>query len=155
MLTGNLGKQGKSLLILDLNGLLGYMTKSYTHHGVGVYNTGYNEAKPIYTEGKTAIFARPSLEKVTFETLVRKKSLYDVGVWSSAGFEDTKLMVDKFFGRNFTQLLFVTYDMANQSGDCKPRSMERNYTKIWQKYTQYNESNTIMISNFYNKIEDY
>lgn len=33
--------------------------------------------------------------------------------------------------------------------------MERNYSKIWQKYTQYSESNTIMVSNFYNKIEDY
>ena len=109
----NIGKQGKSLLILDLNGLLGYMTKNFTQAGVGVYNSGYNEAKPIYSEGRTAIFARPNLEQITFETLIRKKSMYDVGIWSSAGFDDTKLMVDKFFGRNFTQLLFVTYDLSN------------------------------------------
>ena len=33
--------------------------------------------------------------------------------------------------------------------------MQRNYASIWQKYTQYNDSNTLMISPHYNLIEDY
>lgn len=33
--------------------------------------------------------------------------------------------------------------------------MERNYGKIWAKYSDYNERNTVMISNFYNQIEDF
>jgi hypothetical protein len=35
--------------------------------------------------------------------MVRKKSLFDVAVWSSADFMDTKLMVEFLFGRYLSQ----------------------------------------------------
>ena len=49
----NYAKQNKSLLILDLNGVLGYMTKSYKRHGgaVGIYGKGENVAKPAFVDG--------------------------------------------------------------------------------------------------------
>ena len=37
----------------------------------------------------------------------------------------------------------------------KPIELQRNYTNIWQKYPQYDETNTLMISNFYNLEEEF
>ena len=33
--------------------------------------------------------------------------------------------------------------------------MARDFAGLWHKYSQYNETNTVMISPFYNLIEDY
>ena len=33
--------------------------------------------------------------------------------------------------------------------------MVRNLANIWAKYPQYDETNTLMISNFYNQVEDF
>ena len=43
------------------------------------------------------------------------------------------------------------------SGEVSPESkpMARNYSGIWAKYSQYNESNTLMVSNHMNLIEDF
>lgn len=37
----------------------------------------------------------------------------------------------------------------------RPFPMVRNLANIWAKYPQYSEENTLMISNFYNEIEDF
>lgn len=79
----------KTLLILDLNGVLGKMTKQFKP----------DKFKPVYHQGNCAIYQRPDLDKITFHLMVRKKSMYDVAVWSSADFLDTKLMVEFLFGR--------------------------------------------------------
>ena len=95
-----MSKQAKSLLIFDLNGVLGYMTKELKKTGVsGIYAA---ETKPDFVDNRIAIFNRPYIEKMTFEILIRKKKQYDIGVWSSADYNDTKLMVDKFFGRYYS-----------------------------------------------------
>ena len=31
----------------------------------------------------------------------------------------------------------------------------RNFAPVWQKFSQYDESNTLMVSNYYNSIEDF
>ena len=94
-------KKSKSLIIFDLNGLLGHLTKSHKkHNNLGIYSA---DAKPIFEDNNTAVFARPNLNVIAFDLLVRDKKDYDVGVWSSAGMDDTRLMIDKFFGRFFTQ----------------------------------------------------
>lgn len=98
------GKVNKSLLILDLNGLLGHMTKNHTKYGsTGVYNRSDMMATPIHKDANVALYSRPGMVQFTFNFLVMKKRIYDVGVWSSADFDDTKLMVEKFFGRYYTQ----------------------------------------------------
>jgi len=53
-----IGKTAKSLLILDLNGLLGFMTKKYTKFGSqGVYNEDRELlSKPIHLDNKIAIY---------------------------------------------------------------------------------------------------
>jgi hypothetical protein len=96
-----MSKQAKNLLIFDLNGVLGYMTKEFKTIGSGgIYN---QEVHPEFLDSKVAVYNRPFLEKMTYDVLIRKKKQYDVGVWSSADYNDTKLMVDKLFGRYFTQ----------------------------------------------------
>lgn len=54
-------KASKSLLIFDLDGTLCHMTKSFkrTANVSGIYSQGDLEAKPIFAEKTTAIYARP------------------------------------------------------------------------------------------------
>lgn len=61
------------------------------------------KAVPSYKDANLSIYSRPNLTDFIFNFLVQKKRIYDVGVWSSAGFDDTKIMVEKFFGRYYTQ----------------------------------------------------
>ena len=37
----------------------------------------------------------------------------------------------------------------------KPAPLARNLANIWAKYPQYSEENTLMVSNFYNEVEDF
>ena len=83
----NYAKQNKSLLILDLNGVLGYMTKSYKRHGgaVGIYGKGENVRDWIYVEDNCAavdfvrnngkigeIYNIPGYEEITNIQLTKK-----------------------------------------------------------------------------------
>ena len=68
------------------------------------------------------------------------------------------------FGRYLSQLLFVTYcdrekfniePEFQDENHVKPFPMSRNLGTIWSKYPQYDETNTLMVSNFYNIIPDF
>ena len=39
--------------------------------------------------------------------------------------------------------------------EIRPIPMARNLANIWARYPQYSEENTLMVSNFYNEIEDF
>ena len=62
------------------------------------------------------------------------------------------------------RLLFVLFTDRQQfvpptdfqdAENIKPFPMVRNLANVWAKYPQYNEENTIMISNYYNEVEDF
>jgi hypothetical protein len=63
----NLRKQGKSLLIFDLNGVLGHFTNDYLkYRSTGIYQTDNKQdllsvSQAIWQERDQAIFARPNL----------------------------------------------------------------------------------------------
>ena len=101
----SLAKQKKSLLIFDLDGVLCHLTRDYKRNTnvQGIYSKGDLKAKPKYVDNTTAIFERPSLDKVSYNLLIQQKKMYDVGVWSSANMEDTELMIKQVFGRFYTQ----------------------------------------------------
>ena len=46
--------------------------------------------------------------------LVKQKKDFDIGIWSSAGLEDSQNIVKNIFGRYLTQLLFVMYTDREQ-----------------------------------------
>ena len=60
-------------------------------------------------------------------------------------------------------LLFVTFadrDKDNHPDfpdphQIRPFPMSRNLANIWARYPQYSEENTLVVSNFYNEIEDF
>lgn len=88
----HLRKQAKSLLIFDLNGVLGHYSNDFHLYGsTGIYQTGTSgkeltSANNIVWQDKGlghAIFARPYIKKVTLDMLVREKKKYDIGIWSS------------------------------------------------------------------------
>ena len=57
------------------------------------------------------------------------------------------------------RLLFVTCNARTETKDddhrIKPIEVQRNYSNIWTKFPHYNETNTLMISNFYNLEEEF
>ena len=57
------------------------------------------KAKPIFSDAKAEIFARPSFDKIKNDLLVKSRKEFDVGFWSSAGLEDSQLLVSKLLGR--------------------------------------------------------
>ena len=97
------------------------------------------EAKPIYhdDETKKAIFARPNVDKINYDMLVKQKKLYDVGIWSSSNIQDTELMVKHVFGRFYTQLLFILYNKEHTADDLSYRNQDdfegfpRNFSSVW------------------------
>ena len=99
------GKQTKSLLIYDLNGVLGYMTHNHakTSKGIGIYGQGELKVGPDWSDEKTAVYKRPNLHKIADELMIGNKRLYDIGIWSGCDYNDTKLMIEKLFGRYYTQ----------------------------------------------------
>ncbi len=70
------------LLVFDLNGTLGYATKSpKLYNQQGIY-TG-QEIKPSFTDHKYQVYNRPSSQFITYDLLVKQKKQIDIGVWSS------------------------------------------------------------------------
>ena len=79
----------KLLVVLDLNGTICHLNKSQkVFNKQGVYSQGENVATPIAQTSKYSLFARPNLNKMT-DLLVKEKKKYDIGIWSSAGLEDS------------------------------------------------------------------
>lgn len=107
----HLRKQAKSLLIFDLNGVLGHYSTDYQKfRSTGIYHTAGQPGDDLtsvdqllWSDRDHAIFGRPSLRKVTFDMLVREKKKYDIGIWSSNDQKTTELLVKHLFGRQFTQ----------------------------------------------------
>ena len=102
--TSYLAKQRKTLVVFDLNGVLGYYTKEHNKYmSQGIYSVGDRKVKPQFTHANSALYERPNLDKIAFDLLVKQKKMYDVGVWSCANKEETQFLVEKFFGRFFRQ----------------------------------------------------
>ena len=53
------------------------------------------------------------------------------------------------------RLLFVTFNKDAKQGDPTSVPMARNFSNIWHKFGNYDETNTIMVSPFENKVEDF
>ena len=68
----NFNKAGKSLLIFDLNGVLGYYTRQHLKfQAQGIYSGKDRKATPTFVNGNDAVFERPGLNKITFDLLIK------------------------------------------------------------------------------------
>lgn len=47
------------------------------------------KAHALYQDNKVQLFGRPSLDKIKNGLLVKEKKDFDLGIWSSAGLEDS------------------------------------------------------------------
>lgn len=89
--------------------------------------------------------------------LYAKKKDYDFGVWANQSRENTAIQINNFFGvarYNLKFVLFTPRKAPNQAL-LDPEPTERDLKLIWDKHPEYDETNTVIISNFENKIEDY
>ena len=84
------------LVILELNGLLGHVNrniKTFNQHGI--YNdtsslTPTPFVKPVFEDSQMQIFARPNLQYINYELLLKSKKEIDIGIWSSQDRENTQ-----------------------------------------------------------------
>lgn len=63
-------------------------------------------------------------------------------------------------GRFLTQLLFVSFDptrthIGEDVPDVRARAMSRNLSSVFARYPHFDESNTVVVSNHYNQVEDF
>eukprot|EP00347_Sterkiella_histriomuscorum_P009142 403342359 len=156
-------KTDKLLLIFDLPGVLGYVNKNLKATAAkGIYSQDSDTpAKPVYKDSYQEVYARPKVEEVQQEVLIRQRKVFDVGIWSSLGREDTEIFIKHLFGRYYTNLLFVSYtgqdatNNQNLENAGRSKKMGRNLSNVFGKYQHFDETNTLMISNHYNQIEEF
>ena len=67
------------------------------------------KAEASYEDKNIQLFKRPGFDLMTMYMLVKQKKDFDIGIWSSAGLEDSQNIVKNMFGRYLSQLLFVMY----------------------------------------------
>lgn len=72
MVKGSLQRQGKNLLIFDLNGVLGHFESSNNQEvNQSIYAKG-QEVKPIFrSASQGSLYARPFLNQVNFKLLIQ------------------------------------------------------------------------------------
>ncbi|CDW85004.1 UNKNOWN [Stylonychia lemnae] len=147
----------KILLLFDLNGTLGYVNKNLkTVSQQGIY-TGNELIKPVFQDAHQQIYQRPNLKYINHDILLKMKDKFDIGVWSCQSRENTQVQLKYLFGRFFPQKGLQGKDYAEsvEEQEIKPVPISRNLGSIFQKYPQYDEQSTIVVSNFYNKMEDF
>jgi hypothetical protein len=112
--------------------------------------------KPVFQDPTQQVFQRPNLQYINYELLLKAKKELDIAVWSSQDRETTEIQLKHLFGRFLTQLLFVSFDPSGRTDlDVRPKAMSRNLSSVFQRYPHYDETNTIVVSNFYNTLEDF
>lgn len=88
------GKAKKSLLLFDLNGVLGYMTNDLKKSkSLGIYQTEEFKITPDFQDNNVALIKRPNLPRITQDLMIGKRNIYDVGIWSSCDQADTQLLI--------------------------------------------------------------
>lgn len=86
---------------------------------------------------------------------------FDVAVWSSLNPQDTQILTSNFFGRYYRNLLFVAptkreeYEGKQGRENFAPIPIQRDLGQIFQKFPQYEQSNTIVFTTQKNLLAKY
>lgn len=115
------------------------------------------DMKPKKVENGYNFYHRPNLEDLLNTLMYTKKNDYDFAVWANQSKENTSIQINNFFGIARYNLKFVLFTPRKAPNQMllDPEPIERELKLIWDKHPQYDESNTVIISNYENKIEDY
>jgi len=112
----------------------------------------------VFEDHSAQVFQRPNLHYVNYDLLLKTKKSLEIGVWSSADRDTTQLLIKHLFGRFLTQLLFVSFDPTRSSSeedDMRSQPMSRNLSSVFQRYPHFDETNTLMVSNHHNLVEEF
>jgi len=115
------------------------------------------DMQPKKVENGHNFYHRPNLEELHNTLMYTKKKDYDFAVWANQSKENTSMQINNFFGMARYNLKFVLFTprKAPKQALLDPEPIERDLKLIWDKHPEYDENNTVVISNFDNKIEDY
>lgn len=150
----NLNVKKKVLITVDLNGVLGY---AQPLKNAIKENALFPDLKPHSVENGFNFYRRPSLEDLYNVMIYEKKNDYDFGVWANQSKENTALQINNFFGIARYNLKFVLFTPRKypHQNSIDPEPIERDLKLIFDKHPEYDESNTVVISNYPNKLEEY
>ena len=120
-------------------------------------NKFFSDLKPTKVDNGINYYLRPNIDFLYNILFYDKKNEYDVGIWANQSKENTTLQINNFFGTaryNLKLVLFSPKKYPN-ANDLNPEPIERDLKIIFDKHPQYDESNTVVITNFPNKLEEY
>ncbi len=142
------------MITFDLNGVLGYVQplKNALRE-----NKLFEDLKPHKVENGYNFYLRPSLEELYNVMLYAKNKDYDFGIWANQSKENTATQINSFFGSaryNLKFVLFTPKKTPNQNS-LDPEPIERDLKIIFDKHPEYDETNTVVISNHENKLEEF
>jgi hypothetical protein len=137
--TIKLGDSSKSLIVLDLNGVL--LDKQF-------FQTEEEKARfdptPSCYAGKFAVWLRPGAEEFIRNLLIH----HDVAIWSSAKFFNTQQLVDSFIPKELQKQLLFIWGQEECTAVQTESGAKVIYTKdpkhIWEKYPQYQNCTKII-----------
>lgn len=120
-------------------------------------NNFFEDLKPNKTEEGLNYYLRPNIQELYNKVLFEKKDYFDIAVWSNQSKENTSLQIKNFMGiakYNLKFILFTPRKHPNENS-LETEKIERDLKIIFDKNKEYDETNTIIISNHENKIEEY
>jgi hypothetical protein len=141
-------------LTFDLNGILGHVQNIKSQKRE---NKFFEDLKPNKIEGGLNYYHRPNLQDLLNKVLYEKKDYFDIAVWSNQNKENTSLQIKNFLGIAKYNLKFVLFTPRKHPNEnsLDTEQIERDLNIIFDKNKEYDENNTIIISNYENKIEKY
>jgi hypothetical protein len=156
----------KVLLILELEGTL-MMTRPRNAKLRTFGNTELvlPEAPDAQTPKLDLYYRRGRVELLS-TLFTMQNPFYEVAVWSCLDRESTEVLSKKYFDRHYRKLLFVsatsTEDYLTPSqrkfqdeAGRKSMAIDRNLGPMFERFNDYNPSNTIMVSPFRNLNDNY
>ncbi|XP_024026493.1 uncharacterized protein LOC21406077 [Morus notabilis] len=125
-------KGQKKLLILDMNGILVHIVRCYITSHFAQFDKEFKDKK---------VYKRPHCDEF-LEFCLQK---FDVAIWSSRTKNNLQMVVDMFHDLQ-TKLIFCwsQEECKNISRIGKPVFIKQ-LAKVWEKYAQYNETNTLLV----------
>ncbi|KAJ3127903.1 hypothetical protein HK098_005544 [Nowakowskiella sp. JEL0407] len=136
----------KLLLVLDLNGTLLSRVKQSSSQIAAMNNT--LPQYPYFHLNHKRVYLRPYLD--TFLSYIFNSENFKIAVWTSAERSNAKVLTSKTFTDQYSNDLLFDWTrkqctFLQTTEKVKKRPIAKNLFKVWQKFEEWNETNTVLI----------
>lgn len=149
-----MNKTKKLLVTFDLNCLLGYVqpVRNFMKE-----NALIQDYKPHKVEENFNIWLRPNVDQLYNKLFYELRSIFEVGIWASQTKENSAFQINKLMGSLKYNLKFAMFTKppSDHKDNLLPFPFKRDLKIIFERHTQFDEKNTIVISNYKNEMSEY